>query len=67
MRNGSTVFVDCIIDGNIIRTYDFLVPYTTVPGIPPSDGELISEAKNNLSVEKIAAPPFANIKFVVRR
>jgi hypothetical protein len=62
-----TVYVDCLHEGKVIRTYDFLCPATLGPTLPPSDETLIKEAKVNLSNERLAAPPFDRIEFKVRR
>ena len=62
-----TVFVDCMLDDNVIRTYDFLCPASlgAPPVLPPND-HFIQQAKSNLSTEGLAMPPYAAIKFVVR-
>lgn len=64
----ATVFVDCIRQGKLLRTYDFLVPATigAPPAMPPTE-HFIGEAKHNLSVERLAAPPFNGFTFKVRR
>jgi hypothetical protein len=67
MRDDTTIYADCLRDGKVIRTYDFLCPATLGPSAPPSNEQLISEAKNNLSNERLAAPPFEGITFQVRR
>lgn len=67
MTADHTIFVDCIREGTLIRTYDFLCPGTVGPTAPPSDEELIRGAKENLSNERLASPPFDQIIFVVRR
>lgn len=64
--SGTTALVDCVKDGTVIRTYDFLSPDSSAaPGTPDHD-HLISECKNNLMVERLAKPPFEGIKFIVR-
>ena len=67
MRGNTTIYVDCLRDGMLIRTYDFLCPATLGPSAPPADEQLILQAKDNLSTERLAAPPFEGIKFEVRR
>jgi hypothetical protein len=67
MSVDTTIFVDCFRDGTLMRTYDFLCPATLGPTTPPRDEDLILEAKNNLSTERLAAPPYDGIRFVVRR
>ncbi len=67
MRGGTTIYVDCLRDGKLIRTYDFLCPATLGPSAPPTDEQLILQAKGNISTEGLAAPPFEGIKFKVRR
>jgi hypothetical protein len=62
------VFVDCFSVDTIIRTYEFGCPVNAA-GVAsqPSNEDLISEAKSNLTCEKLAKPPYDGIKFVVRR
>lgn len=67
MNAQATIFVDCIEDESILRTYDFLAPFTAGLTVPPSDEELILEAKSNLTTEQLATPPYSGIRFVVRR
>lgn len=68
MRNDLTIYVDCLRDGRLIRTYDFLCPASLAfPPLPPADEKLILEAKSNLTTERLATPPYAGIKFQVRR
>jgi hypothetical protein len=68
MFSDITIFVDCMRDGKIIRTYDFRCPASlgAPPVLPPHD-HFIEHAKTNLSTEQLAAPPFAGMKFVIRR
>jgi hypothetical protein len=62
MRNDTAIYVDCLRDGMLIRTYDFLCPASLVlPAPPPADETLIHEEKGNLSIERLAAPPFEAI------
>lgn len=63
----TTIYVDCLRDGKLIMTYDFLCPATLGPSAPPADEQLILQAKGNLSAERLATPPFEGIKFRVRR
>lgn len=67
MRDDTTIYVNCLRDGKVIRTYDFLCPATLGPSAPQSDEQLILQAKTSLSTEGLAAPPFEGIKFQVRR
>jgi hypothetical protein len=68
MRNDTTIYVDCLRDGKLIRTYDFLRPASLgLPAPPPVDEMLILEAKSNLTTERLATPPYERIKFQVRR
>ncbi len=67
MRGDTTIYVDCLRDDTLIRTYDFPCPATLGPSAPPGDEELILQAKQNLSNERLAAPRFEGIKFKVRR
>jgi hypothetical protein len=68
MSGDVTIFVDCMRDGELIRTYDFLCPASQAgPPVLPPDESFIVQAKTNLSYERLAAPPFAEIKFVIRR
>jgi len=68
MRDDITIFVDCKRDGEVIRTYDFLCPASQAsPPVLPPDDHFIEQAKTNLSNERLAAPPFAGMKFIIRR
>ncbi len=67
MKDGTAAYVDCFRDGKLIRTYDFLCPVGQVPTARTPDEVLIQEAKNNLSNERLANPPFTSITFKVRR
>ena len=68
MSGHVTIFVDCLRDGKVIRTYDFLCPATLAkPPVLPSNDHLIEEAKTNLSNEGLAMPPFAGITFATHR
>jgi len=68
MSGDDTRFVDCMRDGELIRTYDLLCPASQAgPPVLPPDEYFIEQGKTNLSNERLAAPPFAEIKFVVRR
>jgi hypothetical protein len=62
-----TIYVDCISDGAVFRTYEFGTPILGVPGIPPSDEELKAHAETNLTNERLAFPPYDAITFRVRR
>lgn len=68
MSKDITIFVDCMLNGKLVRTYDFLCPASLAgsPVLPPDD-HFIEEAKTNLSNERLAAPPFSGMKFVIRR
>lgn len=63
----TTIYVDCLRDGKLIRTYDFLSPATLGPSAPSTDEQLILQAKENLSTERLAVPHFEGITFRVRR
>jgi hypothetical protein len=68
MSGDITIFVDCMHDGKLVRTYDFLCPANLAgPPVLPSDEYFIEKTKTNLSNERLAAPPFSGIKFVIRR
>jgi hypothetical protein len=67
MRGDTKIYVDCLRDGKLIRTYDFLCPASLAAPASPDGEELILEAKGNLSTEGLAIPPYEGIKFKVRR
>jgi hypothetical protein len=67
MRSDFTIYVDCLRDGKLIRTYDFLYPASLAAPASPDTEQLILEAKENLSTEGLAKPPFEGIRFRVRR
>ena len=58
MKGDTTIYVDCLRSGELIRTYDFLCPATLGPSAPSADEQLVAQAKENLSNERLAAPPF---------
>lgn len=61
------IYVDCYRDDSVIASYPFAYSQLPVPFLLPSDQDLIDQAKVNLSNERHAAPPYAEIRFVVRR
>jgi hypothetical protein len=68
MSDDITIFVDCMCDGKVIRTYEFLCPASlAAPPVIPPDAHFIEQAKTNLSIERLGAPPFAGMDFVIRR
>ena len=67
MRDDITMYVDCLRDGKLIRTYDFLCPASLASPATPDGEQLILGAKGNLSMEGLANPPFEGIKFRVHR
>ena len=59
-------FIECIAaSGAFLRTYDFTV--TKEIDAPLDERQLIDEAKNNLTLEGLARPPYAGIKFRIYR
>lgn len=59
-------FVECKADsGALLRTYDFTV--TKEISAPLDEAQLIDEAKNNLTSEGLARPPYTGIKFRIYR
>jgi isopropylmalate/homocitrate/citramalate synthase len=59
-------FVDCRRNGQSIRVYDFGLPDTLGPTVPPERKELIDQAKTALTNERLAFPPYDDIEFDVR-
>jgi hypothetical protein len=57
--------VDCRRNGQSIRTYDFGLPESSGLTALPSKQELIDVAKSNLTTERLAFPPWADIEFEV--
>lgn len=49
MSDNLKVFVDCFRDGQLIRTYDFLIPASLASPPVPDHQKLIQDAKENLS------------------
>jgi hypothetical protein len=68
MRDDITVFVDCLRDDKVIRTYDFLcsASLAAAPVVPPN-AHIIEQAKTNLTNERLAVPPYAGMTFRIRR
>lgn len=60
------VWVDCFLEGEIFKSYDFNYEETIGPSSPPERGGLIEEAKFSLSSQRLAVPPYTGIKFEVR-
>ncbi len=61
-----TIYVDCRRDGKLIATYDFGWPITAVPGPLPERNTMTSQAKDALTSQRLAFPPYDGIEFVVR-
>lgn len=63
------VWMHCVRAGIRFRSYDLPVPIPVDPTRtrPPSDEELIAEAKGNLLNEHLASPSFEGITFEVIR
>jgi hypothetical protein len=59
------IVVDCRRNGGSIRVYDFGLPESLGLTTPPSKQELIDQAKSNLTIERLAFPPWADIEFEV--
>lgn len=60
-------FVDCTVNGVLIASYYFDVPHSLAgPGTPDQD-HLVEQAKAQLANEGKAHPPFAGVRFRVRR
>jgi len=57
--------VHCRRNGESIQTYEFGLPDTLGLRVPPSEKELIDQAKSNLTTERLAFPPWADIEFEV--
>jgi hypothetical protein len=57
--------VDCRRNGESIRTYDFGLPESLGLTVPPSRQSLIDQAKDNLTTERLAFPPWEDIEFEV--
>jgi hypothetical protein len=57
--------VHCRRDGESIRIYEFGLSDTLGLTVHPSEKELIDQAKSNLTTERLAFPPWADIEFEV--
>jgi hypothetical protein len=63
----TTVYVECLRDGRLVKTYDIICPAGLGRSAPVADEEFFPYAKANLLVDKLATPPFDGITFKVRR
>lgn len=62
------VTVECRLNGKLIKTYDGMGYGRTLgPSAPPPDESFINEAKNALTNDGLARPPYAGFQFKVRR
>ena len=59
------ILVDCRRNGESIRVYDFGLPESLGLTVSPSKQELIDQAKSNLTNERLAFPPWADVEFEV--
>ena len=61
------VFVECRRRGELIATYDFGFPATlAAPPEMPNQEQLVDQAKDNLTNESRAFPPYDDIEFRIR-
>jgi hypothetical protein len=60
------IFVDCMLAGKIIGTYEFGWPVGVAHGALPPRKALIEEAKAFLAIQGLAFPPYDKFDFVVR-
>ena len=68
MTDAMIFIVDCIRDGRITKSYDFPCPIPLSGDFqPPPQSDLINGAKDNLTTEHLAVPPFEGWTFRVRR
>lgn len=61
------IFIDCFRDGMLLKTYEYGEPIGSIPGKPQSDEKLKEEAKNDLTNDGLAFPPYDGIRFAIRR
>lgn len=62
-----TIWVHCHRDGVLVRSHDFGVPETMNDAAvrQPSQQDLEDQAESNLTIERLAVPPFAGITFEI--
>ena len=54
-----------VLGGELIAAYPLSYAKTLAPSLPPTRESLIEEAKMNLSNERLARPPFEDIRFQI--
>jgi hypothetical protein len=62
-----TVWVHCYRNGSLLRSYDFGVPETLNDTAvkQPTAQELEDQARDNLTTERLAKPPYAGFTFEI--
>jgi hypothetical protein len=62
------VAVECRFNGKLMKTYDGMGYGETLdPSAPPPDVQFINEAKDALTNDGLARPPYVGFQFKVRR
>ena len=61
------VFVDCWRDGKLLASYEFGYGRAQDGSGSPPDASFVAEAKDNLTNERLARPPYEGIRFQVVR
>lgn len=68
MTEDIVYYVDCIRDGKVFKTYDFLAPASlSAPPAQLDDETLKRLAMEALSTEGLAQPPFDGLTFRINR
>lgn len=62
-----TYWIDCTLNGAVIASYPFRVPSSLAAPPTPDHAAMIADAKENLTNQGIAFPPYAGIAFPMRR
>lgn len=60
------IHVDCLLNGELLKSYELDAPPDEAPGIPASSKGLEAEAMTSLTNDGIAYPPYDGITIKVR-
>lgn len=60
------IYVDCLRAGQVLKSYEFGLPIGMLLGTPPSQKFLEDQAKEALTNDRLAVPPYEGIKFTIR-
>lgn len=57
------IYVDCLLNGKLIKTYEFGKPIAQLPGAPTDQRQLEAECQSMLTTDRLAFPPYTGISF----